>query len=292
MNGSISIVIPNLHSPIIDQVIAALTVQTAPAQEIIVVGQDRYGLVPADVIFLQTERPISAAAARNLGARHAGGDYVLFIDSDCIACPQLIERLKTCHACGMHIIGGGVAPESDCYWTYCDNLLVFADVLHTAVAGERALLPSLNLSMPGAMFLELGGFDERYPGAAGEDLDLSLRLRAAGQHLYFEPHAWVAHQHQRADARSVWEHLRSFGRAHVRVQQEHAAMMPSVLHYLSKPWAPALRVAAPFLAALDIMRLYALIGYRLSARAYYAAPGMVWAKTGWYWGVADALSAK
>ena len=288
MEGTISIIIPNLHSPIIDQVIAALTVQTAPALEIIVVGQDRYGLVPTDVTFIQTERPISAAAARNLGARHAHGEYLLFIDSDCLACPQLIERLSICHIYGKHIIGGGVAPESNSYWSYCDNLLVFADVLNTATAGERALLPSLNLSMPRGIFLELGGFDERYPGAAGEDLDLSLRLRAAGYHLHFEPGAWVAHQPQRADARSVWEHLRGFGRAHVRVQQQHAAMMPSPIQNLSQHWAPALRIAAPFLAALDILGLWLMNPFM----PYWTIPAMIWAKSGWYWGVADALSAK
>ncbi len=313
MSGTISTIIPSLHSPMIDRVILALRSQTVPTQEIIVVGQDRYGLVPADVTFIQTKVPISAAAARNLGAQHASSDYLLFMDSDCLACPQLIERLLACHSQGLYIVGGGVAPESDSYWAYCDNLLVFADVLHTAAAGERSLLPSLNFSLPRMLFMELGGFDQCYPGAAGEDLDLSLRLRSAGYHLHFAPDAWVAHQHQRSTARSVWEHLRGFGRVHVRVQQQHATLMPSALQSLSQAWAPLLRIAAPFLALLDIMRLclkpiffsfFAAEGSHKreksgrrqgygSCRCRYncllAAPGMIWAKSGWYWGVADAL---
>src|SRR5689334_2346672 len=84
--GLLSVVIPNLHSPLIGQVIEALGRQTARSaiHELIVVGQDRYGLVPDDVRFIQTPQPISPAAARNLGARDAGGEYVLFLDADCI----------------------------------------------------------------------------------------------------------------------------------------------------------------------------------------------------------------
>ncbi|MEO7911932.1 MAG: glycosyltransferase family A protein, partial [Roseiflexaceae bacterium] len=150
----ISIIIPNLHSPLIDQVIAALAVQTAHAsiREVIVVGQDRYRRIPADVRFIPTPQPISPAAARNLGARLAGGDYLLFLDADCIAAPDLVEQILKCHRQGHAVVGGAVAPEAGSYWRLCDNLLVFAAFLTSASSGARPYLTSVAISIARDVF--------------------------------------------------------------------------------------------------------------------------------------------
>lgn len=287
MSSSFSIIIPSLNSPLIDRVIAALRHQTRPIREIIVVGQDCYGLLPSSVSFIQTERPISAAAARNLGAQHASGEYLLFIDADCIAAPDLIERLETCHRQGQHIIGGGVAFESNSYWARCDNLLVFVDFLKSAAAGQRSFLPSLNFSMPRNLFLELGGFDQSYPGAAGEDLDLSLRLRMAGYQLHFEPTAWVEHAHQRSAVRHVWEHLRGFGRVQVRIAHSQPLSASRIAQLPGTSFA-LIMAGSLFMACLDVIALFATHHY---LQPYWTAlPGMIWARAGWYWGVAEGLS--
>ncbi len=73
MIEAVSIVIPNLHSPVINRVLATLKSQSwyPVAFEVIVVGLDRYGLVTEDasVRFLRTDGPASPAKARNLGWR-------------------------------------------------------------------------------------------------------------------------------------------------------------------------------------------------------------------------------
>jgi GT2 family glycosyltransferase len=285
-----SIIIPNLNSPLIDQVVSALERQTAryAIHEIIVVGVDGPQRVPPTVTLIDTLRPVAAAVARNLGAQHATGDTLLFIDSDCIAALDLIERLLPHLASGRHVICGGVTIDDVSYWTRCDNLLVFAEILDSAPAGTRATIPSLNLTIRRELFLAMGGFDERFPGAAGEDLDFGLRLRRQGQALHFEPMARITHRPARATPKAIWQHLRGFGRAHAHVAQAHPDYSPIVARLRpSQAWL--IMAGAVPLATVDVVRLFATTpALRCHAAA---AAGMVWAKTGWYWGLAEVLMA-
>ncbi|MEN9938597.1 MAG: hypothetical protein RLZZ387_5176 [Chloroflexota bacterium] len=286
MNPSLSIIIPNLHSPLIAEVVHAAEHQTVPACEIIVIGQDRHSLTPPPARFIRTERPLSAAAARNLGARHASGDYLLFLDADCIAAPDLVERLLARHIEGRDVIGGGVVVEPSGYWTDCDNLLIFAPFLAESLAGPRDELPSLNLSISHELFAALNGFDERFAGAAGEDTDFCLRLRAAGHQLFFAPEARIAHRPSRSTAHAVWSHLRAYGRAYYRIQRDHPALVWSPLARLPRPLAGAVLAASPVLALADAIAL--MRRHPAVARRPWALPGIAWAKIGWYWGAVEA----
>jgi GT2 family glycosyltransferase len=288
---SVSVIIPNLHSPLIGEVVAAVRQQTAAARiaDVLVVGQDRFGRIPRGVTSIETQRPVSAAAARNLGARYARGDYLLFLDADCIAAPDLVERLLERHAEGRAVVGGGVVIAPGGYWTDCDNLLIFAPFLSEAPAGLRAELPSLNLGIERALFTAFGGFDERFAGAAGEDTDLCLRLRAAGHELFFAPEARVTHRPARSSARAVWNHLRAYGRAYYRVQRQHPTLAASPLAHLPRALAGAVLAAAPLLALTDAVRLAAT--HPTIRRRPGLLPGIAWAKSGWYWGAVEARLA-
>jgi GT2 family glycosyltransferase len=288
---TISVVIPNLHSPLIDQVVDALERQTARQliSEIIVVGQDRYGRVLPGVRFVETPQPLSAAAARNLGAKLASGDYLLFLDADCIAAPDLVEWLARHFAQGRMVIGGGMAIEPANYWVLCDNLLSFTPFLSQAKPGPRPYLPSFNFSIARALFEHMGGFDERFLGAAGEDVDLSLRLIEDGHVLYFEPAARVTHRPARATARAMLRHLRVFGRAYYSVQREHTLSIRSSLIGLSPSFAGLIIALSPLLACKDILLLFRdSPALRRHPRAFW---GMVWGRTAWYWGVIEGLLA-
>jgi GT2 family glycosyltransferase len=286
---TISIVIPNLHSPLIDQVIAALDRQTARQLicEIIVVGQDRYGRVSPSVRFVATEQPLSAGAARNLGAQLAVGDYLLFLDADCIAAPDLVERLAAQHAQGRAVVGGSMMIEPSNYWVLCDNLLSFTPFLSRASAGPRPYLPSFNFSIARALFERVGGFDERFLGAAGEDMDLSLRLIAAGHSLHFEAAASVTHHPARASPYAMWQHQRAFGHGYYWVQQQHASILRSPITHLRRQLVGVVLIAIPLLACKDMLLLYRQS--RELRRYPHACAGMLWGRIGWYLGVIEAL---
>jgi GT2 family glycosyltransferase len=245
--------------------------------------------VPPDVCFVETPRPVPAAVARNLGARHATGTHVLFVDSDCVAAPDLLERLAEHHRAGRPVVGGNIAPGGDSYWMRCDHVLIFADFLPGTLAGERPFLPSGCCCIERELFLSMGGFDERFPGAAGEEVDLCLRMRARGIPLYFEPCSGVRHCHPRISAATVWTHLRRFGQVQVRQWRRHPELARPPLGGNLRPLSGLLTACAPLLATLDVLRI---LKRSRALRSYWLlAPGMIWARTAWYWGVVEALMA-
>ena len=125
------------------------------------------------------------AAARNAGARHAVGGWVLFTDSDCVAVPTLISGYLSPNAqciaySGMiRIIGDD--PITSYYRD--QNTLIPASVM-TGSGIEPAYLVTANCLVLKQAFLAIGGFNEIFTKAGGEDLDLGLRMRVAGNIKY------------------------------------------------------------------------------------------------------------
>ena len=134
-------------------------------------------------------------------------------DADCLLAPDAAEQLLSAVDAGYGAVVGAVVPETAQYWVLCNNLMAFPEFLTLDQPGERACLPSFCLLIPRAVWEHVGAFDERFPGAAGEDLDLSFRLRQLGYRLGFTPAAAVRHRPARAGAGAVWRQHVGFGAA-------------------------------------------------------------------------------
>lgn len=290
MGLSVSVVIPSLNSPMIDQVLAALRVQSAPPDEILVVGLDAAGLVEEDarIQFISTGGPVSPACARNTGARRARGDIICYIDADCIAAPDWIERLLERHTQGAQIVGGSVLIERGNYWQYCDNLAAFTPFLSVSPPGARPYLPSLNLSIRRALLMQFDGFDERFRFASGEDTDLCFRLRRAGHTLWFEPRAVVAHRHIRASPGDLWRHLYMYGKVYAEIYPHYPDLLGVWRRMRASMAFPgALRILGPALTLGDFVER--LIRWPYIWRYLDAAPALLLASLAWYHGAAATL---
>jgi GT2 family glycosyltransferase len=282
----VSVIIPNLHSPVIGLTLASLERQTySGAWEVLVVGQDRHGLVKEGgrVHHLITPEPVSPAKARNLGGRAARGEVVVFMDADCIARPEWLAVLAAEFADPtVTVVGGGIDIEAENYWTLADNLSMFHDYLSSLPPGEKRQLPSLNLAMRRAVFLDHSGFDERYPRAAGEDADLTLRLRQKGHRLLFQPKAIVAHKPTRASLRDMLRHTFYQGKYSTKVDKRYVQE--------KLPWPASTRfgifLCAPLLAtaaALRVVSHSSLLSYWPLLPAIYVS------KISWCLGAAQTI---
>ena len=192
---SVSVIIPNLNSRLIDKTLASLFAQTSfdHIVEILVVGLDGPGLIAGQetVRFISTEVPVTAPVARNIGLREARGTSFAFIDADCIAGPKWLETLLSVQQKGYPVVGGSVSLKVDNYWQLCYNLTMFHEFLTSAPGGERQNFGTLNLCVAQEVVDRVGLFDERL--ARGQDTEWMLRMRRHGYELHFVPEAVVRH---------------------------------------------------------------------------------------------------
>ncbi len=126
------------------------------------------------------------AVARNRAAKLAEGRYLLFIDDDIEAAPDLLEQHAASHAAQPGAVVIGVTPPppqglSNAWSVYEANMLEkhYRKVRegYWQAAGPR-LFYTGNSSVEREVFLQLGGFDVNLK--RGEDIELGYRLQAAG----------------------------------------------------------------------------------------------------------------
>lgn len=288
MGISVSIIIPNLHSPIIDRVLSAIKTQEFDLSqvEVLVVGLDGPGLVQTDGLtrMISTRVPVPPGIARNIGVQQAKGEILCFLDADCI--PQrtwLRVLLSRYQDPDVHIVGGGVAFPPKNYWNLADNIATFYPYLYTSPAGTRDQLPALNLSLRREVWEVVGPFDERYPRPAGEDADWTTRARLAGYTLYFEPRAVVIHHSARVSFKDLWEHAVVFGQFSIKVDQRYQTILG--LPFVFKNWL-LLLLASPIMAFWVTMRVFR---NRALWPFLHTLPAIYIAKLGWCWGASRRL---
>jgi GT2 family glycosyltransferase len=222
MPDNFSVVIPTYHSKTLNNTLQAIAQQSAfdRVGEIIVCGQQEMAELVnlPKVSFSQVEENPSAAHNRNTGAWKAHSDWICFTDADCVPKLNWIDQFANAITEETSAMGGTVAlPAYMGYWGWCDHLIGFGS-LATGIAKKQQLdfAATCNLCIRREIFQELGGFDESFIGAAGEDWDLSWRLREAGYTIKFVPEAIVMHHHAHNDFPLAWQHLFRYGEALVQ----------------------------------------------------------------------------
>ncbi len=272
----VSVVMPFAGSPAAAR--AALAVlqglSAGPDDELILV--DNRGTVPpADSVTVQVVTATaehSPAYARNTGAERASRDWILFLDSDCQAPPDLLDRyFDTEIASGVGALAGAVGPAAGPeglaagYGAAKSFLNQDSHLSHPFM--PRAV--AANLLVRRAAFEQVGGFFEGM--RAAEDTDFSWRLQRAGWDLQGRPQAAVAHRY-RTSVRALRRQWRGYaaGRAWLGRRYEDFEPQPALTRAAGRlvsrrsPAAPPLPAPSSAPAAEDRRR-----------RAGYAALDML-----------------
>lgn len=153
------------------------------------------------------DKGFTASLARNLGAYHATGDYLVFLDGDCVPGPSFVKAHtqlaeKTCFVSGSRVLLSerltqrvlrdevDLLDQSLAFWIKARlngdsnkllHLMGWPGSLYRLKQGFKWRgIRSCNLAVWRQDFFAVNGFDEAFEGWGHEDADLVLRLSHFG----------------------------------------------------------------------------------------------------------------
>lgn len=188
-------------------------------------------LQPGDTLTIADNRPGAADArrgpvcvlgtgerqtsyhARNRAAAAGQAPWLVFLDADVLAPPDLIDRyFARPPAARVGVLAGGVvdepAPAGDAATAAARYAWLKSSMSQevTLAHGDWAFAQTSNAAVRRAAFEQVGGFDDRV--RSGGDADLCFRLRAAGWTLERREDAAVVHRNRTTTASMLAQRAR------------------------------------------------------------------------------------
>lgn len=252
-----SIIVPVYNRPDeVDELLQSLTEQTLKDMEVIIVedgsSQPCENIVHRYAGKLQlryyTKENSGPGQTRNFGAEHSQGEYLIFLDSDCVLPPDILKEIdeelkqKDCDAWG----GPDRAHES---FTNVQKAISYSMTSFLTTGGirggkkqmDRKFYPrSFNMGIRRSLYRQLGGFSSM---RFGEDIDLSLRIYKSGATCRLFPEAWVWHK-RRTDFKKFFKQVHNSGIARINLMKRHPGSL-KLVHLL-----PAVFTIGTFLCLL------------------------------------------
>lgn len=214
----ISVIIPTYNRKnILIKCLDALFEQTYPMDdfEIVVVDdgstdgtesivKDRMVKSPVGLRYFKQEKK-GPAAARNMGIESAKGEIVLFIGDDIIASPLLLEEHVKWHN---KYSNDSLAVLGYVTWSPDIEITPFLEWLDESGAqfGYKLINDpdnvsyrfyyTSNASVKKEFLLKHGLFDEDFPYAAMEDIEIAYRLKDKGLKIVYKKSALAYHEHK------------------------------------------------------------------------------------------------
>jgi GT2 family glycosyltransferase len=189
---SVSVIVPayNAEATLPDCLDALRNMSVEPAEVIVYVdgATDRTEQIAREAgarVLKNSGKPMGPAMGRNAAAEAASSDLLWFVDADVVVAPDCLRRLiddMQAHAAAAAIGSYDDEPRS------LRATSLYANLRHHFVhqhgnPDATAFWSGIGL-MRRDIFLQFGGFDaERFPYPSVEDVDLGMRIIAAGHRI-------------------------------------------------------------------------------------------------------------
>jgi GT2 family glycosyltransferase len=262
-----SVVIPTYQRRAsVERLLRALGGQTLPGADFEVIlsidGSDDgtseavSALRPTYTLHHQWQRNSGRAAACNAGIRRASGEVVLLLDDDMEPSPGCLSAHRDRHAADgrLGVLGAvpiALPPDASPAARYvAEKFGAHLERLRRpgTVIGVRDFY-SGHFSIRRDLLLALGLFDEDFRVYGNEDVELAVRLLAAGVRLVYSAEA-LAWQHYEKDFRALARDSFAKGRTAVLCAAKHPESIPAFRLGTYAEASPRWRIARALLLAL------------------------------------------
>ncbi len=296
-SADVSVIIPAYNSAeTIEACLRSLHLQSALPGEIIVADSSRDET--PDIIqrafpqvrLTRFNNQTFPGPARNRGAQMARGDILAFIDSDCLAAPDWVERIVAAHNAGHHIAGGSLeVGNASKPIAWAGHMLEFREFLPAGEPRAVGHIPTCNLSYRREVFLQFGGFPNAY--YPQEDLLFNYILTQRGYQVWFDPKIHIYHFY-RDTWRAYLRHQHRIGRVTrcaltlLTMPGSHIARQPTLAWSL----APGLGVVKCLRSWKAFLQHYPRQAFRMPQVFPIIAAGALWWMRGFASGARTGLS--
>ena len=223
-----------------------------------------------DNVRLIRQQPLGPAAARNLGARHAHGQILLFTDADCRPEKNWIHEMT------LPFRDSTVSGVKGIYRTDQKSLTArFVQMeyegkyQYMAKQGDIDFIDTYSAGFRKEVFLSLGGFDETFPGASVEDQEFSFRMHEAGYRMVFTSKAVVTHFHVDSFSKYLRKKFK-IGFWKFRVLKRHPSKITHDSH--TPPWLK-IQIPLAFIMLFFVLSIpwLGFIPFEISILSFFAA---------------------
>ncbi|MCA9987718.1 MAG: glycosyltransferase [Anaerolineales bacterium] len=231
----ISIIVPVLNDLRVEHLLRSLTNQSLPKEEyeILVVdnsGNDKIKQIVArfQTQYLVETRP-GSYNARNAGIAAASGEFLAFIDADCIADPDWLKELmipfQDLQTGG---VGGSIVKNAPKSWIEqgTRNLAEGQNGLQHIPFSPWPFIVTGNAAYRASIIRSLGGFDGTF--TSGGDADMSWRVLHAGYDITIAPKAVIYHASRSS--------LADYFRQHAKYTTGQALLFKKYAAQLNRRW--------------------------------------------------------
>jgi len=155
---------------------------------------------------LRNEKNLGFVGGCNRGARHARGEYVIFLNNDTRVLEGWLDELidtfdreplaglvgsRLVYPDGSLQESGGIIFNDGSGWNYGRDQNAEDPKYH--FLRESDYVSGACIALNTKYFHELGAFDERYAPAYYEDTDLAFRVRESGRKVFIQPQSVIVH---------------------------------------------------------------------------------------------------
>lgn len=259
-----SIIIPTSRTDTVNSTLQAVFRQGVPDEdyEVILVVPHNTRITEfhdARLKTVYTDRLYPPGRMRNIGARHASGEYFFFVDDDCTPPPVWLDDiLKIFHNYPeTGAVGCRVVSTNNSFWERCADYTLFSRYQYRHPF--QGNLGSAAIALRRLAFESIDGFEETL--LASEDWDLSLKLEKSGWTCRFSPAIEIKHDHRRGSfLRILVMGFKSGFRSGLFVQEKHRESLSPAARMMLKLKHPVVYpiMIIPYAGALTLFLIWDL----------------------------------